>query len=792
MNSDHMNGRKVVNQGDNSDDTIELFGMLRRRRLLLVSTFLVGIGAASAYQFLAERLYEARLELMVMRRDSSVPATGVDGQSEVDGTTLSGELLANHMKLLSSRRIIKDAIETFQLDQLKSVADAEDEGISPVDYIAEQLAVDAGGEGMARDASVLIATLRDPSKTDCATILNAVLACYQKHVKNSFAGESDAAIEVNERTRERLAQELVAAQSAYQQFRETTKLIWENDQARNVHQERLKALEDDLREVQKKISETGARAQVIREVLASKQLSEVSDLDRLALLSDRETQRLKLLFDVSKGDPNNEEFQADQPLRSATAKAQYEELLSLMLKERSLLSDFGSDHPSVQITREKIEVIKQFLAENAPKEVENEIRPTLDPKEMLVTYERLLGNDLLQDKKLQESILQEIARESELARALAADELRGQALLDDIATKKQLQREAIASLGGMARARDFGGFKVDVLAAAEPQKDAAWPDGKIVLALGGVGGLILGFMLALLADVTDSTFRNPDDVENVLGLSVLSHVPVLPPQQKRDPELANIVPEICVAHRPKSKEAEVFRSLRTSLFFTAASSKLQVLQITSPNTGDGKSTVSANIACAIARSGKSVLLVDCDLRRPRVASIFGVPRETGLSSVLAGQAEIPDVIQNSGLEHLSILPAGPIPPNPAELLTSATFGECLDVLREKFDFVILDTPPMLAVSDPGIIASHADGVLLTLRILKNGRGASIRAKELLEELNANLMGVIVNCSQRFAKHYGYSDYRYDESYSYQYRDNKYYEQEKKTIGYSRSKSKSEA
>jgi capsular exopolysaccharide synthesis family protein len=788
VNSNHTNGSSVGQQ--NADDTIELFGMLRRRRVLLIGTFLLGIAAAIAYQFLAQPLYEARLELMVMRRDSSVPATGVDGQSEVDGSTLSGELLANHMKLLSSRRIIKDAIDTFQLEQIKSVADAKEQGIAPVDYIAEQLAVDAGGEGMARDASVLIATLRDPSRSDCATILNAVLASYQKHVKNSFAGETDAAIEVNQRTREQLAEELIAAQLAYQEFRENTKLIWDNDKARNIHQERLKVLEEDLREIQKKISETGARAEVIREVLASKQLSEVSDLDRLALLSDRETQRLKLLFDVSKGDPNNEEFQADQPLRSATAKAQYEELLSLMLKERSLLSDFGADHPSVQITREKIDVIKQFLTENAPKEIANEVRPTLDPKEMLVTYERLLSNDLLQDKKLQQSIRDEITRESNLSRALAADELKGQALLDDIETKKQLQREAISSLGEMARARDFGGFKVDVLAAAEPQEDSAWPDAKIVLALGGVAGLVLGFMLALLADLTDSTFRNPDDVENVLGLSVLSHVPVLPPQQKRDPALGNIVPEICVAHRPKSKEAEVFRSLRTSLFFTAASTQLEVLQITSPNTGDGKSTVSANIACAIARSGKSVLLVDCDLRRPRVASIFGVSRKTGLSSVLSGQAEIPDVIRESGLEHLSILPAGPIPPDPAELLTSASFGECVEVLREKYDFVILDTPPMLAVSDPGIIAGHADAVLLTLRILKNGRGASIRAKELLEELNANLMGVIVNCSQRFAKHYGYSDYRYAEAYSYQYRDTKYYEQEKK-IGYSRQRSKSE-
>ena len=801
MISDNNGMSKSTQQ---ADDTIELFGLLRRRRKHLVGTFLVGLAVALAYQLLAERRYEARLELMVMRRDSSVPANGVGSQGEVDGSSLTDELLATHMKLLSSRKIVKSALRLlsntvsaggaavqtegeYNLIGLKSLIEAQNEDINPVDYIQEQLHVDVGGEGSARDASILVATFEDPSKADCATILNAILAAYRADVSTSFAGETDTIIRLHEQTRDRLAGELSEAQEEYRAFRESSSLLWDNDKAQNTHQERLKTLEEDLRDVQKRISETKARAEVIREVLASKQLSGISDIDRLALLSDRETERLKLLFDVTKGDPNNEEFQADQPVRSATAKAQYEELLSLMLRERSLLADFGADHPLVQITREKIGVMNSFLRENAPKEVRNPETTKLDPKEMLVTYERLLSNDLLQDRKLEDAIRANIKEESSQARALASDELKGQELLDKIETKKQLQRAAIENLGEIARAKDFGGFKVDVLSTAETQKNPSWPNPKIVMALGGVGGLVLGFLLSLLADLTDSTFRNPDDVENVLQLPVMAHVPMLPPGLTREESLGNIVPEICVAHRPKSKESEVFRSLRTSLFFTAASSKLQVIQVTSPSTGDGKSTITANIACAIARSGKKVLLVDCDLRRPRVASIFGLPRKVGLSTVLSGQSEIPDVIANSGLEHLSVMPAGPIPADPAELLTSAKFGECLEVLRDKFDYVLLDTPPMLAVSDPGIIANLADGVILTLRILKNGRGASVRAKELLQELDANLLGVVVNCSTQFARDYGYSDYRYAESYSYQYRDDKYYEQEKK-IGYSRKKS----
>jgi capsular exopolysaccharide synthesis family protein len=191
-----------------------------------------------------------------------------------------------------------------------------------------------------------------------------------------------------------------------------------------------------------------------------------------------------------------------------------------------------------------------------------------------------------------------------------------------------------------------------------------------------------------------------------------------------------------------------------------------VVQITSPNPEDGKSTLTANLAVSIAQSGKRILLIDADLRKPQVHKIFGVGGDVGLVSVITGEVDPAEAIQPSAIPGLSLLPCGPVPPNPAELLTAPRFKDLLDVLREQFDFVLIDTPPLLAVTDPSVVAPRVDGVLLTVRITKNGRPAAERAKEMLDTLGANVLGVVVNGIDRnngagsYAYGYGYGGYGY--------------------------------
>src|SRR5262249_28722871 len=155
------------------------------------------------------------------------------------------------------------------------------------------------------------------------------------------------------------------------------------------------------------------------------------------------------------------------------------------------------------------------------------------------------------------------------------------------------------------------------------------------------------------------------------------------------------------------------------LYFNTQGQGSQVIQVTSPSKGDGKSTMAANLAVSIAQSGKRVLVVDADFRRPRQHHIFGLAGRVGLATVMAGDAELSTAIPATPVPNLDVLPCGARPTNPAELLTLPRFAELLGELRGRYDFVIVDTPPLLAVSDPSVVAPRVDGVLLTIRVSKN-------------------------------------------------------------------------
>ncbi len=172
------------------------------------------------------------------------------------------------------------------------------------------------------------------------------------------------------------------------------------------------------------------------------------------------------------------------------------------------------------------------------------------------------------------------------------------------------------------------------------------------------------------------------------------------------------------------------------------------------------------MAVSVAQSGKRVLLVDCDMRKPMVHRLFGVDSRRGLSQVIIGEIELADAVRQSSVPNLWVLPAGPQPPNPSELLTLPRFEQFLKSVREQYDLVVVDTPPLLAVSDPSVVAPRVDGVLLTMRIRKNGRPEALRAKEILDGLGVDVFGIVINgvdqnrnygMTGRYGYGYGYAD-----------------------------------
>jgi len=240
------------------------------------------------------------------------------------------------------------------------------------------------------------------------------------------------------------------------------------------------------------------------------------------------------------------------------------------------------------------------------------------------------------------------------------------------------------------------------------------------------------------------------------------------------------------ALNPTSSVTEAYRSIRTSLFFSAHADESTTLVVTSGGPNDGKTTTATNLALVMAQSGKRVLLVDADFRRPMVHKIFGLNDGMGATNVLVGQAALEQAVQKAHsnghvIENLDILVAGPKPPNPAELLDSQSMRQLLAEARRTYDRVIVDTPPVLFVADASIVGAISDGVVMVVKSAANSRSLARRAKEQLEGVNARILGGILNDVRVSRLGYYYSDY-YHYGYSRYYKDyhDSYYSDEAQT------------
>ncbi|MGE3957923.1 MAG: GumC family protein [Vicinamibacterales bacterium] len=274
-----------------------------------------------------------------------------------------------------------------------------------------------------------------------------------------------------------------------------------------------------------------------------------------------------------------------------------------------------------------------------------------------------------------------------------------------------------------------------------------------------VAGLTLSLGLVFFIDYLDSRLKTPQDLKNYLGVPFLGLVPAV----SRTKGATN--PLLTEVDAPSFSEA--FKTVRTNVLFSSAEDGLRTLVVTSAGPGEGKSICSANIAIALAQTGLRVLLVDADMRRPRVHEIFESPEEPGLSNLLTGNAKASEAIQKSKVPGLWLMPAGHIPPNPAELLSSPRFMDFLGALEDHFDWVVLDTPPVLVVADSLVVANKATGVVFVVGADQTTRNAARNAVEQLMSSSANVIGSMLNRADVHRHSHYYSTY-YKKEYARYY------------------------
>ena len=349
--------------------------------------------------------------------------------------------------------------------------------------------------------------------------------------------------------------------------------------------------------------------------------------------------------------------------------------------------------------------------------------------------------------------------------------------LEEANRKNELQRlsnlfnELTMQISEIQVNSGMGGVSAQVLSPAK-HGSLVYPVVSKFLSLGGFLGAFVGLVLGYIVEVADRSFRKPEEIIREFGVPIVGHVPFITEQRLKSIPAGNVIDRTAVSvHLPRSHPAEAYRAVRTAICFSAFGGNLRVISVTSPAAGDGKSTLALNLAISLAQSGKKTVLVESDFRRPKVHKLSGVDNKCGLVDVLRGDVELADAIKDTQVPDFFVLPCGKRPKDPAELLAKPQYEHLLQVLREQFEYVIIDTPPVLAVTDPCGVAARVDGVLVCMRLSRHTRDLGRRTIEQLRDIGATISGIVINgVEERDA--YGYGNYRYSD-YRYYYKNYNY-------------------
>lgn len=297
-------------------------------------------------------------------------------------------------------------------------------------------------------------------------------------------------------------------------------------------------------------------------------------------------------------------------------------------------------------------------------------------------------------------------------------------------------------------ANGVGAVQAEIVAPATVESSPISPNISLNYAAGILAGLLVGVGLAFLRETLDTRVRIPADVEAITDVPVLGLIGAFP----------NGVAALVLRDIPGSAQAEAYRQIRTNLQYLGVKDQALSIVVTSALPGEGKSTVAANVAIALAETSARVLLIDADLRRPTIADLLDLEGAVGLTTVLIGRAEFDEVVQQWGERHLHVLTSGGVPPNPSELLASPAMKQLLADLTDRYDVVILDTAPLLPVTDATILSRVAHGAIVVANARRVRRGQLTESLRFLEQVDARVLGIVLNEAVTSSQGYGYLPY----------------------------------
>ena len=463
-------------------------------------------------------------------------------------------------------------------------------------------------------------------------------------------------------------------------------------------------------------------------------------------LNDLENQANKLEMDISQTRASIETLavQAQGPVQVQVERqteidpVMLELSQQLALQESTLagaLARFGEDHRVVRQIKEYIDSIQQERLRRQATIAEQVRQSNLkNAQDQLTTLEGQLDQlEKMRDAAAKQKEELDLARVQFTQRMKIRDERR--AMLDTIKT----QTEKLKIIHD-----DPETPTVQVMGLAPEPLEVSFPKWQIFFPGGTFLGLLLGIGLAFLIEMLNDLVRTPKDVTTHLHIPLLGIIP----DTEEDEQVEGIEPALVVRQAPNSILSESYRRTRTNLKLSEPGGKAKTILITSGRAKDGKTTVAVNLATTLVAEGKKILLIDTNLRRPGINAIFAGEQATtqtnaGLSNLLAGQCDLQQAIRPSGMEGLTIIGSGPMPTNPAEVLGSEAMQRLIGQLRDSYDYVIIDGPPVLLASEAKLLAKYVDGTILVFNAAVTRRGTGVRTISELKQVNATILGCVL-------------------------------------------------
>lgn len=702
---------------------VRVLSIVRKYALLVIACVAASAAATFFWSLGQQRVYRAEVMLRLDPEPARPLGQKVELVSNSSPWVNHREFFSTEYRVMRSMRVAMAVVRTLGLQAdpgFLNVAPARRNEFKPwpVEEAAALLITRVSIEPV-KDSSLVVLRYEDADPARCQTVLNTLARTYLSQNLDTTIALSASAEEWLRGQLEHLKTDLEKSEHALNDFRQKNNIL-------------SISLED-------------------RHNIISSQLEQIAketttlEIRRFELAA-RSAELSKIKVD------NPESVGATELLQShvlSTLRTSYAEQLRTV---NELTASLGDAHPKVVAARAKLDATAKSMKTeilNIQSAVAKDLR----------SLDRALGDLKKKDEEIQKQAHELQAFEipfNQLARTKTHNEK-----IYGIVLERSRETE-------LTRMMNIN--NVRIIDEALLPKRPIRPNVPLNLALGAFVGLLTGVGLAIWRELGDRSLRTPNDIE-ALGATSLGLIPEIDRgpgrgRRRKAPPVNLGDRDLIVSAQPESGVAEAMRAVRTNLTFMSPDKPFSCLLVTSALPEEGKTTVAVSLATVLAQSGHRVLLVDTDLRRPRLHRTFSVPNDVGVTMAISGQVPLGESIRPTSIQGLDVLTSGPIPPNPAEMVHSDRFAEIVNQLKQRYDRIVFDSPPLLPVTDAAILSQHVDGVIVVSRAFRTHKGALREALKTLRDVKGRILGVVLNAVD-------VGRYDYKESYYYYRRDNYY-------------------